>query len=528
MSFTAPIDDIINDKQKRLFAIAFVVTVAMTLILFRDAIAFMWERWSAEDELSHSFFIPLISGWLAWSNRDAVMKSIGDPSISALTIGLLASAMMLLAGLTYVFLFRDIGLIVAIAAIAAAVGGFSLVRILAVPIGFLLFAVPPPFWVITTLSWKMQNWSSELGVAMIKLMGIPVLLSGNIIDLGVTKLQVAEACSGLRYLFPFLSLGFLTAYLFRAPLWQRATVFLATIPITILMNSLRIAITGALVQAYGDAHTKGFLHFFEGWVVFLLCLAALIGVVAIFCLLIPPRRHVLDVLAPPKLQPITPSSRTMPILTQWNWLAALSGLFAITLLTSTFVNENRLIVPERKYFRTLPTEFPGWDYRIRPIDSEVAEQLKADDSIVADMISPEGDQINIYLAYLTARRDGTSWHSPRQCIPGGGWQVTEIDIIQASDESGELPFAYNRMLIEYGDQKQLVYYWYDQRGRKIANEYMMKLLVLYDTVTRRRADGSLVRLIAPVPESNDVASTEKKLKEFAMRLNGILPEYVPE
>lgn len=114
---------------------------------------------------------------------------------------------------------------------------------------------------ITILSWKFQEWSSILGVAMIKLMDIPVFLTGNIIDLGEYKLQVAEACSGLRYLFPFLSLGVMTAYIYRGPLWHKAAIVLATVPITILMNSFRIAVTGALVQAYGTSHAEGALHF---------------------------------------------------------------------------------------------------------------------------------------------------------------------------------------------------------------------------------------------------------------------------
>ncbi|MEO0613098.1 MAG: archaeosortase/exosortase family protein, partial [Pseudomonadota bacterium] len=96
----------------------------------------------------------------------------------------------------------------------------------------------------TNLSWNFQRMSSELGVAMIQAMNIPVYLSGNVIDLGTYQLAVAEACSGLRYLFPFLSLGFLAAYLFKGTWWQKAIIFLSTIPITILMNSLRIAITG--------------------------------------------------------------------------------------------------------------------------------------------------------------------------------------------------------------------------------------------------------------------------------------------
>jgi len=528
MSLESQLKDIRNDPVKFRFALAIGFAILATLVAFHDAIFFMLKRWGEQEELSHSYFIPFISGWLVWSNRDAVMKSVGSPSIIAVYLGALAAIFLLLAPVTYTFLLQDIGLIIAIAAIVTGIGGLSLLRITAIPIAFLLFAVPPPYWAITTLSWNFQNMSSELGVAMIELMNIPVHLSGNIIDLGVIQLQVAEACSGLRYLFPFLSLGFLTAYLFKAPLWQRIIVFLSTIPITIFMNSLRIAITGALVQAYGASHTEGFLHFFEGWVVFLLCLLALAGVIGVFCLIVPPRRHILDAVGVPELEPVLPKEGQTQQFIKPAFLGIIGALVLTTMAGTKFLTIETLIVPKREIFTFLPFEFPDFEHKVVPIDSEIAEVLAADDSIVIDLVSPDGNLFNIYLAYLEARRDGSSWHSPRQCIPGGGWQITSLDIIQGSDEPGTLPFAYNRMVIEANNQKQIVYYWYDQRGRKIANEYVMKASVIYDTVTRRRADGALVRVMATVPRSNDVAATDEKLLELALRLNKVLPKYVPE
>ena len=125
------------------------------------------------------------------------------------------------------------------------------------------------------LSFRLQLISSELGAFFIRLFGIPVYLTGNVIDLGNYKLQVVEACSGLRYLYPLLSLGFLAAYLFQAPLWQRALVFLSAIPITIVMNSFRIGMVGLLVDRWGTAQAEGVLHFFEGWVIFIACAAIL-------------------------------------------------------------------------------------------------------------------------------------------------------------------------------------------------------------------------------------------------------------
>lgn len=529
------LNSIKNDPAVRNKTIVAVITVLITLFVFRDAIINLFERWGTQDELSHSYFIPLISGWLVWSNKEAVMASVGRSGISAILLGLLAGFMLLAGQLTHAFILQQLGLVIAVAALVSGYGGRSLLAICAVPVLFLLFAVPPPFWVITNMSWNFQRMSSELGVAMIQMMNIPVHLSGNVIDLGTYQLAVAEACSGLRYLFPFLSLGFLAAYLFNAPFWQRAIVFLSTIPITIFMNSFRIAITGVLVQAYGTSHTEGFLHFFEGWVVFVLCLLTLFGIIALFCLALPPRRNPMDALGVPELaalKPSTPSKGPFWLHKSVTPLIAICAIFLTTWSASLIVTVDKLTIPDRQIFAAFPYEFDGWKSAVRPIDSEIAEVLGADDSIVVNLESPQGDLFNVYMAYLTARRDGRSWHSPRQCIPGGGWQVTEFSVVNPDDtpspQDGALTFPYNRMVIEYGSQKQIVYYWYDQRGHKFANEYVMKLSVIWDTLTRKRADGALVRLMAPVAEGNDVASTDKKMRDMARRMQTVMPKYIPE
>ena len=113
-------------------------------------------------------------------------------------------------------------------------------------------------------------------MAVIRLFDISVYLEGNVIDLGVYQLQVVEACSGLRYLFPLMSFGFLISYIYRGPVWQKVVIFLSTIPITVVMNSFRIGVIGVTVEHFGIAAAEGFLHDFEGWIVFMACLGFLL------------------------------------------------------------------------------------------------------------------------------------------------------------------------------------------------------------------------------------------------------------
>ncbi|MFN3959800.1 MAG: VPLPA-CTERM-specific exosortase XrtD [Parvularculaceae bacterium] len=500
------------------------VAILALTVLFWEAGANLWRRWGNQQELSHSYFIPLISIYLVWLNRDTVKKSIGGPSLAGVFLIGAALALLVLGQLTSIFLLQHLGMVVAVAGLVAAFGGLSLLRTVAAPVAFLFFAVPPPHWVITVLSFNFQQISSVVGVFMVELMGIPVHLSGNIIDLGDYRLQVAEACSGLRYLFPFLSLGVMAAYMYRGALWQRLVIVAATIPITIFMNSFRIAATAALVQAYGTEHAEGALHFFEGWVVFLFCLAALFGLIAIFARTAKPRVNPLDALTTPDL-PLTPPSPSS--LSLGTAAGAVLAMIAAGYALSRAATVDSLIIPERQDFDGVIAEFDeSWSKEIRPIDPTVAEVLGADDSIVINFRTPEGDIYNLYMAYLDAQRDGRSWHSPRQCIPGGGWKVIRHTIEKTTTSEGKR-FTYNRMLIENGDNRQLVYYWYDQRGRKVANEFVMKFWLIVDAVTKKRSDGAMVRLITPITDSMTVAEADAKLQSMQKRLQTFLPAYVP-
>lgn len=512
-------------RLKSVHILLAVLTAAFVFAFF-NGIENLFQRWGEQQELSHGYFLPLIAGWMLWARRDALMQSFGKP-VSLGLAGVAISAIVLMLSemtVTSLMIFQHGAMILLFASAALALGGWSVFWLSLLPIAYLVFMVPPPYWVITILSQQFQLWSSQLGVWMIERMSIPVLLSGNIIDLGDYQLQVAEACSGLRYLFPFLSLGFLAAYLFNAPLWQRALVFLSTIPITILMNSFRIALTGVMVQQFGASHAEGLTHFFEGWVVFLLCMVLLFAVIAGLARL-SGRKNFGELLALPDIAP-------KPAATPWNQAAFTRNLaLIVAALVGAgayvhFGTSNILKVPVRANLDTLPYELEGWRSERQELSTATLEVLGADDHIVTNLLSPGGEHFNLYINYLDMQRHGHSWHSPRQCIPGGGWQITQHDIVPTTTADGK-QFHYNRIIIENRGNRQLLYYWYDQRGRKIANEFVMKLTLIYDAMTMRRTDGAMIRIITPIARAESVEDAEARLLGFMQTLEPKLPAYIP-
>ena len=505
------------------------VLAALALVFvfaFFNGVENLFKRWGEQQELSHGYFLPAIAGWMLWSRRSTIIASLGKPALIGMAGIATATLVLILSELTVtsLMIFQHFAMILLFASLSLALGGRNVFWIALLPISYLLFMVPPPYWAITVLSQQFQFWSSQLGAWMIGLFGIPVFLSGNVIDMGNYQLQVADACSGLRYLFPFLSLGFLAAYLFKAPLWQRAIVFLSTIPITILMNSLRIALTGVLVENYGVAQAEGLLHFVEGWVVFLFCMLLLFGVISLLARF-SGHKDVFERLELPEIEPRPSTSPWSANLFYRN--AALSFIMlAGAGLFIQFGTSNILKVPARERLASLPTEFTGWRSNPQEIDSSVLEVLGADDFIITDLTNPDAERFNLYIAYLDMQRHGHSWHSPRQCIPGGGWQITRHDIVPTTSATGE-QFHFNRIIIENRGARQLLYYWYDQRGRRTANEFVMKAFVVFDAIRIRRTDGAMIRIMTPIARSELVESADARLLGFMRELESKLPAYIP-
>jgi len=248
----------------------FLVTLGLSFWLYWDGLAEAVLRWELQEEYSHGYLIPLVSLFILWEKRFQIAASYQGYSWWGLPIIVLALIILLIGEVSALYMLIHYSFILLLFGLSLAFLG-SATRFTWVAIALLGFAVPLPYFIEVILTSKLQLISSQLGVEIIRLCRIPVFLSGNIIDLGNYQLQVVEACSGLRYLFPLMSLGFIGAYLYQASFWKRAVLFLSTVPITIFMNSLRIAITGILVDNWGTEMAEGFLHDFEGWLIFMAC-----------------------------------------------------------------------------------------------------------------------------------------------------------------------------------------------------------------------------------------------------------------
>jgi exosortase D (VPLPA-CTERM-specific) len=507
-----------------------VVLGVITFLLgltFADALRELWRVWGVKEEYSYGYFVPAIALFLVWLRKDELEKHVATGSWWGTALVVLGVILVGLGELSGLYLVVQYALVTVVAGLAWAYLGTTGFRRIAVPIAFLIFMIPLPQFFLQEISGQLQLVSSQIGVAVIRAFGISVFLEGNVIDLGTYRLQVVEACSGLRYLFPLMTFGFLCAYLFKAPAWQRIVVFASTVPLTVLLNSLRIGIIGVLVEYFGQSMAEGFLHDFEGWAVFMVCVAILLLEVWLLARLQPGKPSFASAFGIDWPKPggsvLRPASAVMPMPV---WTAAILVLGAAGFSLAAGAREE--VSPVRAPLEAFPETLGDWHGRPGKIERLYLDELRLTDYALIDYRNAGGDWVNFYVAYYASQRKGESSHSPRTCIPGGGWKINDISTSRLPEASaGEPPFTVNRAEVQRGESKMLVYYWFDQRGRTITNEYLVKWFLFWDAFTANRTDGALVRLTTPLRPDEDWAAGDARLARFVAAVRPRLSEFVP-
>src|SRR3984893_8733747 len=262
--------------------IALVVAVALfTLVPFWDGLTEMWEVWLTYPEYSHALLIPPIAAFLIWQLKDRLELVTFEGSWQGVAVVAFGGMLLIVGQLGTIFVLVQYAYLATLFGLVLAFTGRGAFRLVVMPLLVLLFMIPLPSFVFSNLSSKLQLLSSKIGVWFIQLFGISVFAEGNVIDLGGYKLQVAEACDGLRHLFPLLTLGFLMSYFYKGALWKRIFLFLSSIPVTVSMNSFRIGTIGLMVEHWGIAAAEGFLHEFQGWAVFMASAGLMLGEIAV-------------------------------------------------------------------------------------------------------------------------------------------------------------------------------------------------------------------------------------------------------
>lgn len=515
--------------------------------LYAASLPRVFAAWNGGD-YSYAWLIPLVMLYIARENRDAL-------SSAPLDAPWLGTA-PLLAGI-FLFWLGELGgeyTLLHISAWFVVVGllwlhmGRTRTRILAFPLFLFLTAIPLPDFLHRQITLKLQLVSSQIGVLFLRALGVTAYREGNVIDIGYTQLQVVEACSGLRYVFPLLVLGLILAYFFRASLWKRALLVLSTIPLTILWNSMRIALTGYFWIDWGPQVAEGFFHDFSGWVIFVVSFGVLLGEMWLLGKVgrngSPPGKGSRAASpqagqAPEDESPIeekgkdpgdTPVGSPLAFLGQRGQFARVAA--ALALLGCTFAVYRTVDfsprIPIHRTLAAFPLEVSQWRGSRDFIEAKFVRELDVSDYTLIDYRNGKGESVNFYVAYYENQRKGESIHSPETCLIGGGWVFRETGASTLPvGAHGNGSLTVNRVVMEKIGQKSVAYFWFPMRGRILQNAYQLKLFNFWDALTRRRTDGALVRVLTPVGNGESIQEAESRLQGFLSQVVPLLDGFIP-
>lgn len=512
------------------------VLAAVLATMFASGLSRLEAIWATGGEYSYGYIVPVITIFLIWQNRDHLERIPFSGSWAGFWLVSSGALLYVLGELGAMYALVQYAFVVVLEGVALAFVGRKAFHYVFVPILMLAFTIPLPGFLLMGLSQQLQLLSSQLGVMVIKLFGISVYLEGNVIDLGVMKLQVVEACSGLRYLFPLMTIGFMLAYFFRGSMWKRLVLFLSAIPITILMNSFRIGVIGVMVEYWGKSMAEGFLHDFEGWLVFMACTGILLLEIALLARVGADRKTFSEAFSIrlPAHRPANVAVRARSLTRPF--LASLLLMTVVMIAVQAIPNRSPVELV-RKDFSMFPMRFGGWEGKFAPLEPQYIDALNFDDYLMANFQDPGQDAVNFYVGYYATQRKDKVPHSPEACIPGGGWEITKLTQTVPGSflkqpiplNKGQPPLVVNSLIIEKGSDRQLVYYWFQQRGRVLTNQWAVKWYIFWDALTRNRTDGALVRLVTPVgPGGSALTEANQRLSRFAAQVYPLLPSYVPD
>jgi EpsI family protein len=183
----------------------------------------------------------------------------------------------------------------------------------------------------------------------------------------------------------------------------------------------------------------------------------------------------------------------------------------------------------RRSLSEFPAEVGGWRQSGRDTRFDAATEavLRADDYVSRDYAAASGGRTaSLYVGYYATQRTGATYHSPLNCLPGSGWTLNNPSTVEVRPAGGRAPFRANSFVIEHGEDRMLMLYWYQGRGRAVASEYMDKAYTVFDSIRMRRSDGAMVRVLVPFRGSE--AEAASAAAEFAAQVAPSLPAYVPD
>jgi exosortase D (VPLPA-CTERM-specific) len=292
--------------------------------------------------------------------------------------------------------------------------------------------------------------------------------------------------------------------------------------------------TAVLYKYFGAGVAEGFFHEFSGLLIFAICIPLLLIVMRILEKLPPVRSKT----SSESKETDTTTSGNNPgshnkkvskhgLLLQSMFVVAIILLGAT--LTISHTVDFREKIPAKKSLGQFPLKVKEWKAENHlSMAQSFIDRLDLSEYVIINYHDLSGRKINFYVAYYESQRKGESIHSPATCLPGSGWSFDQSGTVKITNVSEDnKTYEINRAVMQWGEKRQVTYYWFPVRGRILYNAYQLKIYNFWDALTQQRTDGALVRLITSVYEDETLADAEKRLQNFMRDIEPVLEEYIP-
>ena len=492
----------------------------LTLLFYSDFTVLI--RWWQQPEGSHAWIIPFISLFILWRRRFHFFAAATAGSLSGTVVAIFGVALFVFDSAGNLYQAQIPALILTAIGIIASSFGWSAARYAIAPLIFCLFASPPPDTFYVHLSLQLQLFSSAIGTNILHQLGVTAFLDGNIIDLGVYQLHVAEACSGLRYLFPLLALTFLLVWAYPSSLIVKVFFFFIAIPITIFTNSLRIALTGVLVHYFSIGPVEGFMHLLEGWLIFLFALGLLVFFMYALKRCRTSKCETVVLIDFDRIDgkyircgssQITSHESRHPTAAL---ISTASAIAAAAVFYAWFLEKDPIAI-ERFSFDSFPSQLAQWQGTASSIGTNLEKTIAASDYFLADYVKAgeDNDIVNVWVAYFEHNSRQGVGHTPRGCLPGAGWEFDRLQqkLSAFPNFQGE-PFVHMRGIARKDGQRILLYYWIEDGETQFVDNRFFGLAQAYRSVLGRPTDAALVRLVTPLRSDETETKAEKRILDF--------------
>jgi exosortase D (VPLPA-CTERM-specific) len=402
--------------------------------------------------------------------------------------------------------------------------GKDMFKVLVLPLSLLIFMIPLPTMFGTLIGVRLKLISTLLGEIILRAFGVSVFVEGNVIDLGVTKLQVVDACSGLRYILPLLTLGVLFSYFLEKVRWKQVVLVVSTIPIAVITNGIRIGITGLLAHYYSLEAAEGFFHGFSGWLIFMVAFAFLF---ALYWLL-----RVLFKKAPPenpsafskegKQGGVRSRNTIIPIV--------ISSAFLILLALLSHTTAALPTLNIRDGLSNFPLKIRDWEARAETIDRQIISLSGAQDAFSATYGNSTGNIVTLYIGYRGSpfNESENFFHSPNVCLPSGGWKTLAITKHTVTDVPRFGDVTVRKMVSQKMGQKHLVYYWFQTKDRTSFDVNINRFHLAWHAMQRDNTHDLFIRPITHIQPTETIEDAEVRMDQFVRDMMVTLLKFLEE